>query len=357
MYDLNALLNTYDPYAVTSTSSYIADIDLTLLSNGDYSVDANNNFAKQEYTDVNIGLDSNNLGATKSTLGPLSIETDNKNQFQQQIYMKKEDNFYWQPEQTQQSLSPYNFQNTSLLSPQSPDTTTITTKICPPSPCPSLEYTVIKQEYQVQPQYQFLPLSPPESVPSPASSSSYIDHVESDSFDEFYISQKSHSLNSEAENSFDINYLNDNQILSSTQSGLDLQGKQDHQVLREFLTDTTFQRKHNLKPLALESLLGWTTENRTDIEPVISLALEHAKREVQQTCSLLNISPDPQQWSRQQVQLWLATTIKQFRLDNIDNLELVFPENGQQLLMLSEDELIRRAPMVRISFKFSKNFH
>lgn len=64
----------------------------------------------------------------------------------------------------------------------------------------------------------------------------------------------------------------------------------DHQLLREYLQDTTFQRKHNLKPLALESLFVGDWGVRDDIEPVISLALDHARRDVRSTCALLNIS-------------------------------------------------------------------
>ena len=67
--------------------------------------------------------------------------------------------------------------------------------------------------------------------------------------------------------------------------------RRDHQLLREYLQDTTFQRKHNLKPLALESLFVGDWGDRGDIEPVISLALEHARKDVQQTCVALNMSP------------------------------------------------------------------
>lgn len=365
---MNALLNSYDSYIVTPNTSYIADnFDLTLLSNVDYSVDNNNNnsnihsvgnlYPKQEFTDVNVCNSKFN-----NNLGPLSIETDNTNQYlQQQIYMKKEENFYWQPEQTQQ-LSPYNFHNSSLLSPQSPDTTSsISTKICPPSPCPSLEYPLIKQEFTIQqhqqppPQYQqYLPLSPPDSngVPSPASSSSA--YCDNDSFDESYSGHQNQLTQLINENY--LNPQNDENILSSTTDLSDSKPQQDHQVLREFLQDTTFQRKHNLKPLALESLFGGWTE-RGDIEPVISLALEHAKREVQQTCKLLNISADPQLWTFQQVQLWISATLKQFKLDMIDNLGMVFPENGQQFLMLTEEELCRRVPSVSHFIGFSKSLN
>lgn len=70
----------------------------------------------------------------------------------------------------------------------------------------------------------------------------------------------------------------------------DKKQQQDHQLLRERLQDTSFQKKHNLKPVALETLFnGWNL--RGDIEPVISLALEQAKCDIKATCSALDISP------------------------------------------------------------------
>lgn len=78
--------------------------------------------------------------------------------------------------------------------------------------------------------------------------------------------------------------------VDSEQTTLDTP-KKDHQLLREYLQDNTFQKKHNLKPLALESLFvdeNWDV--RGDIEPVISLALEHARKDIHQTCVTLNIS-------------------------------------------------------------------
>lgn len=83
----------------------------------------------------------------------------------------------------------------------------------------------------------------------------------------------------------------------------------DHQLLREYLQDMTFQKKHNLKPVALETLFPtggnffnnnnngnhngcsniWDDSASGDIEPVISLALAHARRDVEETCTALNI--------------------------------------------------------------------
>ena len=179
----------------------------------------------------------------------------------------------------------------------------------------------------------FLPPSPPDSngVPSPAAPT-YNDNVKIEPFEDIDWDNLGRATN---EHSIDINYL-----LKSTESEERTTVKQDNQVLREYLQDTTFQRRHNLKPLALESLLG----DANDFEPVISLALEHAKREVTATCSALNIPADPVQWTVQQVQLWLSSTIKQFKLEPIDNCELMFMENGLELANMSDDEFIRRVP-------------
>lgn len=56
---------------------------------------------------------------------------------------------------------------------------------------------------------------------------------------------------------------------------------------------------------------------------------------------------DPCAWSPSQVHAWLQATIQQFRLPSINNLESKFNEDGTALLMLSEEEFIKRVPEVR----------
>lgn len=166
--------------------------------------------------------------------------------------------------------------------------------VFPPSPAPSLDYLNSpphqNNHHQQQPhqqhQNQFLtikqefglfPPSPPDShgAPSPRCD------VKGEPCDS--------PSGGESETCIDIDSLLQNVLSSSSVKQRRYQSA-DHQLLRECLQDTSFQRKHNLKPLALESLIGgWGTQG--DIEPVISLALEHAKRDVQQTCAALNISP------------------------------------------------------------------
>jgi Sterile alpha motif (SAM)/Pointed domain len=305
-YDLNSFLND------NISSSYGVDsFDLSLLGS-DYTFD-NYQSTQIKCEDVTTSQNNNNL--------TLSIEIDNGYQYPMQIQVKQEDNHDWQQQQ-------YYLQSSSLLSPISPAATIHSS----PSPCPSIDYSCIKQEQQL-----FLPPSPPDSNGVPSPQSNYNDNYKLEFDEQSYANQAVLSPNC-SENAIDIKYL--------LESSNEREKQQDHQVLREFLQDTTFQRKHNLKPLALESLFGGLTQ-QGDIEPVICLALQHAKQEVQATCIALKISPDPQQWTEQQVQLWITSTIKQFKLDSIVNCELVFPENGQMFAMLSDEEFIRRVPQVR----------
>ncbi|KAH8361751.1 hypothetical protein KR200_004013 [Drosophila serrata] len=194
------------------------------------------------------------------------------------------------------------------------------------SPSPSLEAASIKQELHI------LPPSPPESnceTPSPRSACG--ESIKAEPFD------------ADIESLIDLNTLLQQQSLQSGQPSLQ-DTKPDHQLLRECLEDTSFQKRHNLKPLALESFIGGLAEVRGDFEPVISLALEHAKREADAICAELQISQDPNGWSPAQVHAWLRSTLAQFRLPPVADLELQFCEDGAALTLLSEEEFVRRLP-------------
>ncbi|KAH8407172.1 hypothetical protein KR222_009967, partial [Zaprionus bogoriensis] len=200
---------------------------------------------------------------------------------------------------------------------------------CLNSPCPSLDATSIKQELHI------LPPSPPESnceTPSPRSACS----------DSGSSGIKTEPLDADVD-FIDLNTLLQQQQQPQPQQQL-VDTKPDHQLLRECLEDTTFQRKHNLKPLALESFIGGLAEVRGDFEPVISLALEHAKREADAICAELQISQDPNAWSSAQVHAWLRSTLAQFKLPPASDLELQFSEDGAALALLSEEEFTRRLP-------------
>lgn len=297
-----------------NSSTYGVDsFDLSLLGS-DYSF--------ENYQSTQIKWEDVDLSTHYASNLALSIEIDNCYQYPSQTQLKQGDSHEWQQQQ-------HFLQSSSLLSPISPAATIHSS----PSPCPSLEYPIIKQEHKL-----FLPPSPPDSNGVPSPQSIHCDTLKLEQFDEqSYVNQTVLSQNC-AEASIDIKYI----LESNSQRE---QKQQDHQVLREFLQDTSFQRKHNLKPLALESLFGGLTQ-QSDIEPVISLALQHAKQEVQATCTALKISPDPQQWTEQQVQLWISSAVKQFKLEPLAKSELLFPENGQAFAMLSDEEFSRRAPQV-----------
>ncbi|KAM8703361.1 hypothetical protein ACLKA7_008048 [Drosophila subpalustris] len=201
---------------------------------------------------------------------------------------------------------------------------------CLSSPCPSLDATSVKHELldatSIKQELHILPPSPPESnceTPSPRSACS----------DSSSSSVKAEPLDADVESFIDLNSLLQHQETRSS-----------HQLLRECLEDTSFQKKHNLKPLALESFIGGLAEVRGDFEPVISLALEHAKREADAICAELQISQDPNAWTSAQVHAWLRSTLAQFQLPPASNLELHFNEDGAALALLSEEEFVRRLP-------------
>uniref|UniRef100_A0A182P5Q0 ETS domain-containing protein n=1 Tax=Anopheles epiroticus TaxID=199890 RepID=A0A182P5Q0_9DIPT len=115
------------------------------------------------------------------------------------------------------------------------------------------------------------------------------------------------------------------------------------QILREHLQDTSFQRRHNLKPLELDSLIGGLTTH-ADIGPVFEFALQEMKNGVQATCTELGISSDPKQWTAAKVHQWLELAMGKYYLPRLDNLAALFPENGAQLAALPLEEFVRRIP-------------
>lgn len=167
--------------------------------------------------------------------------------------------------------------------------------------------------------------------------------------------------------------------------------KTDHQLLRSVLRDTSFQKKFNLKPFQLECGEEKKTEcyedekkseergseigeelTREKIEPVLSLAIEQLRQEVDNTCTALGISSgklmtmnkylvpktlnlyfisigplvvtDPTQWSKPDVKSWLLWTVRQLSLPMI-SLDY-FDVDGQELLQLTEEEFQQRNPQV-----------
>jgi hypothetical protein len=282
---------------------------------------------------ADFGMDSFELSAITSEFSTSIYQTP-KNNWSLSIEIEKGNHTQFKQEDNSSDWFQQKplFQASAMMSPISPATTVNSS----PSPCPSENY----QFQGIKREHGFLPPSPPESngVPSPQ-----YHHV-----DCFKMEQIDNMLSpSSTEDSIDIN-----KILNADNFKDEKLSSKDYNTLREVLQDTSFQRKHNLKPLTLESLFG-EFEQEKDIEPVISLALQHAKLEIQATCQSLNISANPQNWTSKQVQLWINFTIKQFELEPILNSELVFPENGQNFAMLGDDEFFTRANQVSFTFIIS----
>lgn len=185
--------------------------------------------------------------------------------------------------------------------------------VFPPSPTPSINdfnqatvatssstggHMQLKQEFSCN---LLLPPSPPDSngAPSPSSQLMYMEPIKMEPLD--YQPQQQIAENAvPLEDCVDIEeYFRgirpDSMFrpIESATTGVEATtpgDAKDHQLLREYLQDTSFQRRLNLKPVPLESLFGgW--DSRGDIEPVISLAMEQARRDVEDTSAALNISP------------------------------------------------------------------
>lgn len=99
--------------------------------------------------------------------------------------------------------------------------------------------------------------------------------------------------------------LKENQILQdSVQQNyltpkLEVEEPRDHILLRSALEDTSFQKRLNLRPIPLElgsvkmeeSSGGDDSLVAPDIDRVLSMAIEQTKRDVDNTCTVLGISP------------------------------------------------------------------
>lgn len=201
-------------------------------------------------------------------------------------------NSYPSPQSSNSSMS---YENQFSAFPPSPTPTINDFNKATMAPSTPMQF---KQEFSCN---LLLPPSPPDSngAPSPSSQLMYMDPIKMEPLD--YQPQQQIAENSvPLEDCVDIEeyfrglrsesvFRPIESAMTSVEAATSGDAK-DHQLLREYLQDTSFQRRHNLKPVPLESLFGgW--ESRGDIEPVISLAMEQARRDVEDTCAALNISP------------------------------------------------------------------
>ncbi|EGI64084.1 DNA-binding protein D-ETS-4 [Acromyrmex echinatior] len=129
--------------------------------------------------------------------------------------------------------------------------------------------------------------------------------------------------------------------------------KSDHQLLREVLRDTSFQRKYNLRPVDLGGVGTGFVEDmetgecvgdlaREQLEPVLSLAIQQLQKDFDNTCVALGIHPEPRRWSAADVAAWVQWARRQLQLPSVPMES--FNVDGATLASLTEEEFCRRAP-------------
>lgn len=190
-----------------------------------------------------------------------------------------------------------NFYSCPLPSP--PQETTVSSSTSSIASPPAYSQHLFNSHINIKQEHIILPPSPPESDAAFESDADVVKNEPTDNNTttepptcidiEYFLKSSFDSMNQSTSNS--NNSISDNDS-DKKQQQQQQQLQQDHQLLRECLQDTSFQKKHNLRPVALESLFsgcGWNL--RGDIEPVISLALEQAKCDIKATCAALDISP------------------------------------------------------------------
>ncbi|XP_057669547.1 DNA-binding protein D-ETS-4 isoform X1 [Diorhabda carinulata] len=131
----------------------------------------------------------------------------------------------------------------------------------------------------------------------------------------------------------------------------------DHQLLREALRDTSYQKKFNIKPIDFEfwreikmeepeqdDLMRTCNEEivKGSIEPVLDMAIEQMRKDVGNTCAALGISADPSQWDSASVLSWIRWTSRHFGLS--EPVSEQWDMTGSKLVTLSEDDFTRRSP-------------
>jgi len=152
----------------------------------------------------------------------------------------------------------------------------------------------------------------------------------------------------------------------------------ENPLLKQCLQDTSFQTKYNLKPFDFGVTTGFVSEQsstkhkslqRSDIkkepqsevsiqthkplkpslsdvkiEPLLDLAADQIRKEITNTCEMLSISPNPLQWSVEDVKSWLLWTVQQFSIPmSLLDLDL-WNMDGQAFMGFGEEDFKQRLP-------------
>lgn len=292
-------------------ASYADSFDLSLLKNTttmeEYTNNSSSNSRKNqnsvavasqmspEYIPATIFPDS--MQSLKKSLA-WNVHSSQTNSEQQDCVAMEED----PPMFSAQNIHNYktNFYSCPLPSP--PQETTVSSSSSSIASPPAYTQHMFNSHINIKQEHIILPPSPPESDAAFESDADVIKNEPTDTTNnattteppptcidiEYFLKSSFDSMN-QSTSSSNNNSISDNNSDKKQQQQFQ---QQDHQLLRECLQDTSFQKKHNLRPVALESLFsgcGWNL--RGDIEPVISLALEQAKCDIKATCAALDISP------------------------------------------------------------------
>jgi len=145
---------------------------------------------------------------------------------------------------------------------------------------------------------------------------------------------------------------------------------QNNPLLKQCLSDTSFQTRFNLKPFNFGVTTGFVSDKKNDarsevkdepetgqthkplkptlsdvkIEPLLDLAADQVKKEISQTCQALSISPNPSEWTCQHFKSWLVLTVQQFNIPmSLLNLDL-WNMDGQAVNNFTEEDFKQRLP-------------
>ncbi|XP_041973016.1 DNA-binding protein D-ETS-4-like isoform X2 [Aricia agestis] len=229
-------------------------------------------------------------------------------------------------------------------SPSSDEGSIPTVALHPPSPYNSIQYSpvFIKEE----PNKLTIPGFASPYPQSPSSCVSYGSHTQYPS----PVPQHDEYIDIEE-------LLKENQILQeSVQQSyitpkIEVEEPRDHVLLRSALEDTSFQKRLNLKPVPIElgnvkmeESSGGTEDALAapDIDRVLCMAIEQSKRDVDNTCTVLGISPDPNQWSTSDVKSWVMFTLQHYNLPMVP--AEYFAMEGSALAALTEEQFNQIAP-------------
>lgn len=285
-FDLSLLKNTAEECATNSSGS---NINRKNQNSANVAIVASQ--MSPEYIPATIFPDS--MQSLKKSLAWNMNSSQTNNSQQQDCVAMEED----PPMFSSQNIHNFkaNFYSCPLPSP--PQETTVSSSTSSIASPPAYTQHLFNSHMNIKQEHIILPPSPPESDAAFESDADVVKNEPTETTTttepptcidiEYFLKSSFDSMNQSTSNS-NNNSISDNDSDKKHQQQL----QQDHQLLRECLQDTSFQKKHNLRPVALESLFsgcGWNL--RGDIEPVISLALEQAKCDIKATCAALDISP------------------------------------------------------------------